>query len=155
MKTQGILGKRRTSLPSAASFGLAQLRQVGVFGLLKAGGLVVLSSCATAGPLVTAHISQKDSREISVIVRTVTREPIISIDPVYERQRRPGSIPHERVEVRLATGGQTETKPVVVYERIDRVAVRTGSEGNRKGGSYELQRVGHTWTIVFRSFWIH
>jgi hypothetical protein len=58
-------------------------------------------------------------------------------------------------EIRLTGVGHTQTRPIVLYERIDKVAVRTGSEESRKGGSYELQRLGRAWTIVSRSFWIH
>jgi len=110
-----------------------------------------LASSAIAGPHVTAHISQQDVRQISAIIRAVTPEPILSIDPVYERQRIPGSIPRETVELGLPKGGQIQTKPIVMYERTDRVGIQTGSQRNLTGGSYIVQRVGNTWKILSKS----
>ena len=104
-----------------------------------------------AGPHVTAHISQQDVRQISAIIRAATPEPILSIDPVYERQRIPGSIPREIVELGLPKGGRVQTKPMVMYERTDRVGIQTGSQRNLTGGSFIVQRVGNTWKILSKS----
>src|SRR4029453_13881398 len=101
-----------------------------------------LASSAIAGPHVTAHISQQDVRQISAIIRAATPEPILSIDPVYERQRIPGSIPREIVDLGLPKGGRVQTKPIVMYERTDRVGIQTGSPGKLTGGAFFFYECG-------------
>jgi hypothetical protein len=73
---------------------------------------------------------------------------------IYENHSVPGSIPQRTVEVRLEHG-KVVNIPVLVYERTDRVSVRTGSDANLTGGSYTVQRTGQTWTVIGKGSWIH
>jgi hypothetical protein len=116
---------------------------------------VFLAVCAIADPRVTAPISRDDVKQIVAVVRAATPEPILSIDPVYTKEPRPGAIPQKATELGPISAGKVQNKSIVTYIPTDQVSVRTGSERNLKGGSYKLQRVDRTWKIVFRSSWIH
>ena len=87
-------------------------------------------------------------------MRAVTREPILDISPIYESHSVPGSIPQKTVEVRIEHG-KVVNIPIVVYERTDRVSVRTGSDANLTGGSYTVQRVAASWRVIHKGSWIH
>ncbi len=76
------------------------------------------------------------------------------MSPIYESHAASNSIPRKTVEVRLEHGKVTNI-PIIVYERTDRVSVRTGSDANLTGGSYIVQRVGHAWKVIDKGSWIH
>jgi hypothetical protein len=114
-----------------------------------------LASPAVAGVKVTAHISREDVQKVCAVIRAATREPIISIDPVYSLTSRPGAIPRNEVQLELSKDGKLQSKPVITYELTDRVSVRTGSIGNSQGDVYELERTRNNWKIVFKSVWLH
>lgn len=107
-------------------------------------GYVIVLFCADSvfAQRVTAHISKADVRRISDVISAVTREPIISIDPVYTLTD-------------LSKEGKLQSKRVITYELTDQVSVRTGSDENLTGRIYELRLTRQGWKIVFKSTWIH
>jgi hypothetical protein len=117
--------------------------------------MLCVGSLAAASPSVTAHVSQQDVREVTAVIGTATQEPILAISPVYKRQPVRGSIAVKEVELGSFKDGKVQTKPIVMYERTDRVAVRTGSEQNLTGSSYVVQRIGTKWKILSKGSWIH
>ena len=117
--------------------------------------MLCLASLVTASPSVTAHVSQQDVREVAAVIGAATQEPILAISPVYERQSVRGSIAVKEVELGPFKDRKIQTKLIVMYERTDRVAVRTGSEQNLTGSSYVVQRIGTKWKILSRGSWIH
>ena len=120
-------------------------------------GYVFISFCAdfVFAQQVTVRISKADVRRISTVVRAVTREPIISIGPVYSLTAKPGAVPLDDVQLNISKAGKIQSKRVVTYELSDQVSVRTGSDNNLTGGIYELKRTRQGWKIVFKSGWIH
>jgi hypothetical protein len=117
--------------------------------------LTIFLASAAAAQFLTVHISDHDQAQIYGAIRAATREPILGLIAIYERNRVPESIPVKQVEAGPFKNGKIQLKPVIVYERTDRVVVRTGSEGNAKGDTYIAQRVGTTWKVAHKSSWIH
>lgn len=116
--------------------------------------IVLIAQCATAAPEISARVSKPDIAEISSIVRAATREPLLSIDPVYESKPVAHAIRRSTVEARIERG-KVVNIPVFTYERTDRVSVTTGDRRNLTGGGFLLQRAGTKWRIVREGGWIH
>jgi hypothetical protein len=117
--------------------------------------MLCLASTVVAGPNVTAHISQEDVQKVCAVIRAATREPILSIDPIYVGKPRANAIARNEFTLAPSKNGKLEKKTITVYELTDEVTVRTGYQQNLQGGGYAVRRVGGTWKIVSRSFWIH
>jgi hypothetical protein len=137
-------------------------QQLNIANLIGANGrpgifvaMLWLASPAVAGLNVTAHISRGDVQKVCAVIRAATREPIISIDPVYSLTSRPGAIPRNQVQLELSKDGKLQSKPSITYEFTDEVSVRTGSDDNVKGRTYGLRRTRQGWEIVGKSIWIH
>jgi hypothetical protein len=114
--------------------------------------LCCFASAATAQP--SRHISSHDEAQIRTAIRTVTREPILEMVAICENHPVPKSIPETGIEGRIEHGKVVQ-RSKVFYIRTDRVTVSTGSERNLTGGAYLVKRVGTTWKVVDKSFWIH
>jgi hypothetical protein len=111
--------------------------------------------CGCMSGRVTAHVSQGDVAAITTAIAAVDPHPIISIMPIYERQPVAGSIPVKMVEAGPIVNGKVQTKPIITYERIDRVSVQTSAErGGISGRSYLVAKRNGHWAIQSRSFWI-
>jgi len=115
--------------------------------------MLCLASPAVAGPNVTAHISQDDVQKVCAVVRAATREPILSIDPIYVGKPRANAIARNEFTLAPSKNGKLQQKVITVYELTDEVAVRTGYEQNLQGGGYGVRRVGGTWKIVSKGGW--
>ena len=85
--------------------------------------VVLLVGCGARadGPKVTAPISPEDVREISVLVRTHTSEPLESISEVETEAYVPGVTPRHSVR----TGPNGERQETTMYPSPDRVWVFT------------------------------
>jgi hypothetical protein len=103
--------------------------------------IVCFAHFATARPSINAHVSKRDLAEISAVIRAATTEPILSIDPVYQSEQVPNSVPYNTIEIQIEHG-MAINRPIVIYERTDRASVRTGSHRHLSGGAYEVQRSG-------------
>lgn len=120
-------------------------------------GYVIVLFCADSvfAQRVTARISKADVRRISDVISAVTREPIISIDPVYALTARSGAVPLHVVQHDLSKDGKIQSRRVITYELTDQVSVRTGSDENLTGRIYELRLTRQGWKTVFKGTWIH
>lgn len=128
----------------------------GRYSILIGSVITLYYVCSVlAGQRVTARISGADVRQISNIIGAITREPIISIDPVYSLTARPGAVLRNQVQLVPSKDGKIERTSVTVYEFTDQVSVRTGSCQDVKGRTYELKRTPQGWKIVFKGTWIH
>jgi hypothetical protein len=101
------------------------------------------------------HVSSRDRAEIRAAVRAITREPILNIDPITERHPVPGAMPVKEYELGPFKNGKVTMKPVIAYERTDRVSVRTGSDANLTGKVYTVQKAATGWKVIADSTWIH
>jgi hypothetical protein len=61
---------------------------------------------------------------------------ILGMRPITEQHPVPGTIQVTQYQAGPIKNGKIAFKPVVAYERTDRVSVRTGSEANLTGKSY-------------------
>ena len=58
--------------------------------------IICLAGSVFGSPSIEAQVSQQDIREISALIETETREPILLIShAAYERKRVPNSAPRE------------------------------------------------------------
>lgn len=99
------------------------------------------------------YISRDDQAQIRAAVRAVTKEPILHVHAVTLSRPAPGAVAYKGIEGALENG-KVVMKPRIFYERTDEVTVATGSRANLKGPSYFVRRVGRTWKVVGKSFWI-
>ena len=106
--------------------------------------LILLSLAAVAGAYaqtISAPISPDDVAPIRAAVRKLTREPLIEIESVLTfRPIRGAVFVHAH-------------SPRPLYERTDRVGVRTGIPGHHGGNYYEVQKVFRRWKVVSTRQW--
>ena len=104
--------------------------------------LLLGSGAAAHSQIVEARISRRDVAQIRTVLRKHTPEPVMDITPNISAKRFPGSLPCQQ------RGGP------LLYERTDRVQVRTGTPSAARGGAYELQKFGSRWKVVWKSIWV-
>ena len=119
--------------------------------VLAAICLMACTTSAFAGPSVYAPVTPQDVQAICALVSTVTKEPVLSLDPVHSKENVPGSIAQSGWTEYSATGGRTET----LYERTDCVDVRTGDNRKLTGGEYRVEKKDGVWKVISTGSWIH